>query len=339
MASQPFTLVPLDLQRDIQNPPPRPESIVGGHFVEKNLNIVAGQPGSYKTLAMLEIVSAIALGRLAFDVFPVAEGRAIFITGDDPQPVLIDRLIMLNSTIDSRTNKRIVLPEIREKLSKNLEVYPLERVVTPLDRRVREQLKERMMQCSFAVLDPLRHFIGHADENKSNEIYEPLVALRELATETECAISVVHHSKKTTSEDKMNDFRGSSAIRGLSRAMISIERTNFGVDPPQISIVGENRYNEEPKNINLEVDKQVCVNGTLLRWLQMSLVAEINAIVSANKSGITTNEIIKAVGTERAVAIRRALYKLRDKGIVESHKYEKESTWVPTGKINTGIST
>jgi hypothetical protein len=309
-----------------------PLPIIGGHFIERNLNIVQGQPGSYKTIFMLEVCSAIALGRPAFGLYPVREGRVAFITGDDPAEVVIDRLLMLNAKVVD--GKRIIDTETRKKLAANIDVRTLDHVVTLLNKDVAYFIASMLDGVSFAVLDPLRHFIGQADENKAHEIYAQLAPLRQLATDLPCAITLVHHSKKDGGASKMNDFRGSGAIRGLSRAQLNIDRVNPGVNPPRINIVGENRYGVEPEPLTLEIDHTAGV----ITFTRPDLVDCIYTMLVGAAKPVPTNEIIAAF-QEPASAVRAALYRLRDKGMVESHKEGKQSVWARTNRVDTSVAT
>lgn len=324
-----FVCSRLDLLLGLQNPPPIPKSILGGHFIERNLNIVAGQPSSYKTIFMLEACSAIALGRPAFGLYPVEQGRVAFITGDDPPEVVIDRLLMLNADVIG--DKRTINPEIRRRLAENIDVRALDQVVSLRNKDVFRFVYDVLDGVSFAVLDPLRHFIGQADENKAVEIYPELTPLRQLATVLPCAIAMVHHSKKETGESKLNDFSGSGAIRGLSRAMLNITRINPGVSPPRISVVGENRYGAEPPPLTLEIEHKP---GGIIAFNRPEFSDHILNLITTAEVPLTTNGVIAAFD-EPASAVRAALYRLRDKGLLASHKEGRQNVWRRTSRVST----
>jgi hypothetical protein len=309
-----------------------PQPIIGGHFIERNLNIVSGQPGAFKTIFMLEIVSAIALGRLAFGIYPVQQGRVAFITGDDPPEVVIDRLLMLNARIDH--HRRVIDPDIRDMLHENVDVRTIDQVVSLRNRGVSRFVEGVLQGVAFAVLDPLRHFIGESDENKAHEVYAELAPLRALAARLPCAIAMVHHSKKDAGDAKMNSFRGSGAIRGLSRAMLHIERLNPGISPARIQITGENRYAEEPKPLMLEIEN---VGGKLLRFSRPDLTDSVFAAVTDAKAPISTNDIGGSF-QEPISAIRAALYRLKEKGLLTSHKEGREVVWTRTSRVSTNPS-
>lgn len=308
---------------------------MGGYFIERNLNIVSGHPGSYKTIFMLEVCSAIALGRPAFGLFPVEQGRITFITGDDPPEIFIERLLMLNSTLRSDGSRQLD-PSVRRTLVDNVRVHVLDQTITVLNKDVYRWMASTIQGSDFVVLDPLQHFIGLANDNQANEIYEQLSPIRQMAASMPCAITMIHHSTKDggATNGKMNAFRGSSAIRGLSRAQLYIERLNPGLNPPRISVVGENRYGAEPEPLTLEIEQV----SNCITFSRPALADAIYNLVVENRSPIATNDIAKKF-TEPLSAIRGALYRLRDKGLLQSHKVKKQSVWSPTGRVDTSVAT
>lgn len=332
-----FVCPRLDLSLGLQSPPPVPRPIVGGYFIERNLNIVVGQPGSYKTIFMLEVCSAIALGRPAFGLYPVEEGRVAFITADDPPEVVIDRMLMLNAEVIN--GKRIINPAVRKKLAENVDVRAIDQVVTMLNRDVARFVAGVLHRVSFAVFDPLRFFIGQADENKASEIHPQLAPLRQMAVDLPCAITLIHHAKKDNGKsdgavrNEMNAYSGSGAIRGLSRAQLNIRRINPGVLPAQITVVGENRYGAEPAELTLEIAH----TDGVIEFVRPSLSNIIYRMLLESNSAMSTNDILVTF-QEPASAVRAALYRLRDKGLVESHKEGKRSVWRRTTKIDTSVA-
>ena len=285
---------------------------------------------------MLEILSAIALGRPAFGLYPVEEGRVVFLTGDDPTEVVIDRLLMLNA--EDVDGKRVLDPAVKRKLAANIDVRALNQVVTLRNRDVMKFMIDVTGGSTMTVLDPLRHFIGEADENKAHEIYAQLAPLRQLAEDLPCAMVVIHHSKKesgggASAGNKLNDYRGSGALRGLSRAQLIIERLNHGIDPPRIGVVGENRYGKEPPALQLEIH----MINNVLRWVQPKMAEAVLGVIKMAGKPITTAEILTNFGDPPST-IRAIIYRLRDRGLIQADKVGSAVAWTITTRIDTAIA-
>ncbi len=79
----------------------------------------------------------------------------------------------------------------------------------------------------LVVIDPLRN--AHTlDEKDSGDLVRILLPLRRWAKENECAVIVVHHTRKTSPDNSVDraftaqDMRGSSALYGLADGVIMI---------------------------------------------------------------------------------------------------------------------
>jgi hypothetical protein len=110
------------------------------------------------------------------------------------------------------------------------------------DPTAQEALRKALTGARLAVLDPLRHFLGDADENKAEQVYPRLEPLRRIAVETGCAVLVVHHAVKQRYGSPEDSVRGSGAIRGLTRALLVAHAPRAKDGLTSIKITAENRY-------------------------------------------------------------------------------------------------
>ena len=75
------------------------------------------------------------------------------------------------------------------------------------------------------VVDPLVH-CHEAIENSNDEMGVVMAAFNEIAEKADCAVLLVHHTRKGNAQADASDgdeFRGAGAIQGASRAMIGLK--------------------------------------------------------------------------------------------------------------------
>ena len=104
----------------------------------------------------------------------------------------------------------------------------------------------------MVLIDTLFKFIEVADANNYTEILSVLLKLKGVSERTKCAIGAMHHSRKSTGEDKIDSCLGSSAIAGTFEGIFLIKKSK---NPFSAIIESQLRGGENFENCLLELDR------------------------------------------------------------------------------------
>lgn len=104
-------------------------------------------------------------------------------------------------------------------------------------------------------MDTLALFCRLTDENSNSEIIRRVRPLLHLARESEAAIVLGHHERKSGGEDGRG-IRGASALLGLVDQALLLERRHGGT-PNDRTIKTIARYAETPKAFHFTLDRTV----------------------------------------------------------------------------------
>jgi RecA-family ATPase len=83
----------------------------------------------------------------------------------------------------------------------------------------------KAFRVEFVVLDVFRS-LHDSDENDNTEVQQVLQRINRIQNECECAVALVHHINKVSSENIFKGLRGASAIHGWMEWGIGISVTN-----------------------------------------------------------------------------------------------------------------
>ncbi len=181
-------------------------------FLVGAAGILGGAPKTGKSFFALELAVAVASATAAAGRFAVpAPGPVLLCAAEDPPAVVVQRLAALAAARDQR-----------------LAALPLEVIVEPgvrlpdgLDRLAATvaQVAPRLL-----ILDPLIR-LHRADENSAAEMAVVLDGLRTLARATECAVLLVHHTRKAPAGGVAgHGLRGSSDLHAFGDTNLYLRR-------------------------------------------------------------------------------------------------------------------
>jgi hypothetical protein len=205
--------------RDPSQIPPR-RWLFGRHYVRKFASCTIAPPGVGKsTLALAEAVSmATGLGFLGHK--PPTALRCWYFNGEDPRDELERRIaaICLRHGVEPREiGDRLFLDSGRET---EIILAVMERkgavIAQPIVSAVTAAIKE--LAIDVLIADP---FVStHAVQENDNSAIDAVVKTwARIADETNCAIELVHHSRKLGgSEVSAEDARGASSFIGAVRS-------------------------------------------------------------------------------------------------------------------------
>ena len=173
------------------------------------LILLTGRGGVGKSLLTLHMAHSIAAGKPIFDTFEVEPARVLILDNENSPPIYKERVDLLG-------------------------LNPLEAVDIVNFTNYRLDLKGAMARLrslittnnySTVFIDNWTTFVARLDENKAAEASSLLTKLRQLAYETNCAIVLIHHLRKSLPySHTVDEVRGSSVLVNESDLVLLLER-------------------------------------------------------------------------------------------------------------------
>lgn len=252
---------------------------------EATVSIIAGAPSSFKSWTANHIALCVTSGALVFGEFVVpAVDNVILFAGDDAPREYIPRFARLIAGMGGVGDEALLRLQTRH-------------IPEPLNLgfpACRKQLEQAIQGFGLCILDPQIHFAVGVDENKANEMQAFLGGLRAVAENTNCAILLVHHTRKMQ-KDAPNSFeslRGSSAIRGACRSLMMLKAKPHVT---QVEVEVECRYAPDlpPFAVQFKLGEDVAT----VEVAAVDRSDQILGLLAANsEQGLTPQEIAEACG-------------------------------------------
>ena len=199
---------------------PKKKWLHGNSLLVGKISILAGHGGRGKSLLALHRMVAIASG-IPITGMPVHKCKVWLISLEDDTNDLRERLtgISIGHNLE------------QSDYAANLMVTDFEQWFTSIDGKTFGEIIEmvvatiRAHKIGMLAIDPLAHFLT-IDENDNREMSEFMKRIQSLARETECAVLLIHHSRKTLPGIKTDglDLRGASAIHAHARIIEIVNR-------------------------------------------------------------------------------------------------------------------
>jgi putative DNA primase/helicase len=184
-----------------------------GYFAVGKLNLLNGDPGLGKSLALLDIIARVTTGRKWPDGTPNNNaGRALLISfEDDLADTIRPRLEAAEadlSRVDFLQGIRGYNPDGNE----NVRPFDLRRDILSLDEAISDD-------CKIIGIDPLSACMGETDTHKNAEVRAALMPLIELAQRRGVAIVGVSHLNKSGGGNAIYRTSGSLAFVAAARSV------------------------------------------------------------------------------------------------------------------------
>ena len=183
------------------------------------ITILDGDPGMGKSLLSIFIAACVSRGQPMPDGSPVKQGKVILIApedaaedtikprveaagGDPSQVLLLENMEFLNI----KDTKKIKFSERPFSLSQDMGI--LEQAI-------------KQIGATLVVIDPLMAVLGHSiDSSRDQDVREVLTPLAQVAERTGCAILIIRHLNKGSSDNIL--YRGSGSIGIIAVARIGL---------------------------------------------------------------------------------------------------------------------
>ena len=205
--------------------------VVPGLIPEGGCGMLVAPPKVGKTRLSLELALGISTGTNALGIeIPRSLPVGLFAL-EDGKPLLMSRLDHMLSKDDHRQRynwRGYITPELvwhpPKKTKLKISFSPMNLSVQLDKTRLRKIIQENRLK--LAIIDTLSMAIGGADVNNSADMYSVLSDVKEVATETKCAIIFVHHTRKSVTgkiESMQDRILGSTALHAWCDFIISLQ--------------------------------------------------------------------------------------------------------------------
>lgn len=192
---------------DALQPQPPIEWIVQDVFSAGSVSILAGEPGSGKTWALLDCAVSVALGAWWLG-YHVTQYPVLIVDEESGPRRLMRRLGDVLRGHEAGPQTPVYFVSLaRFDLWQPDDVGYLQGAI--LDTGAR-----------FVVIDALADVMPGRDENAVKDVQPVFMALRGIAEATQAAIVVIHHNNKA------GGYRGSTAIKGAVDLLLTAEKQN-----------------------------------------------------------------------------------------------------------------
>ncbi|NEP17816.1 MAG: AAA family ATPase [Leptolyngbya sp. SIO4C1] len=297
----------------------RVQWLVPGWIPAATTLLIHGDGGAGKTLFVYQLIEAV-VSTGNWNGYQTAKGPVLLVQTDEPELVTNDRMDMRNIPDDSPlTILSDWQAEALPRLASYIEKHRPKLIVI-------DSLSTINKNCIFSENDA--------------EYARPLLHLRDLADEYECAIVVIHHSSA------MGRVRGSTAIKnsvsevwamrngqGLDERVLAVEKTRMGRPPGRYRFLFESedfsyRYLGEETSDGEDAEDTSTQEERIRLWL-----------ASDDRAGIpwTPTEIAEFMGVSKNSA-RRCLYELWAKGLVNRHRSKQVRSYAYyTGELRNFV--
>lgn len=195
------------------------------NILPEGLNILAGKPKMGKSVLSLNISIAIACGGKALSKIDVEKGSVLYLALEDTKRRLQNRMkaMLQDRSAPGNLFIEIAWPRIGSGGLKKLEDKILS---TPALRLV--------------IIDTLKK-IKPAQKNKSLNLYDIdydlVTSIKNLADKHGVSILIIHHLRKSESDDIMDDFSGTFGLTGAADGLLAFKRKT-GQSDAELHIVG-----------------------------------------------------------------------------------------------------
>jgi hypothetical protein len=181
--------------------------------------IICGDPKASKSFHAVDLAMSLACGVEWLGMRVPRQVRTALVSREDSPSLTqrrINRLLCgnerygLNLSSWMLVNTRRQLADFKVTTDEHLE-------------RLIDELKQ--FRVEFVVLDVFRS-LHDSEENDNTEVQQVLQRINRIQNECDCAVALVHHVNKVSSENIFKGLRGASAIHGWMEWGIGISVTN-----------------------------------------------------------------------------------------------------------------
>ncbi len=222
---------------------PRRQWLIPGFLLRRHVSVLVAPPGSGKSLLTLQVGMMGATAMQWGGWHPRQRIRTLVVNSEDDGDEMRRRLFAAAELMQIDTR------ELRSYLAfaENPENIIIARADNKTKTVVRTPMVESLVHTiienkfDLLIVDPFAETF-EGDENSNSELKWSAVLWREIARRTNCAVLLVHHTRKYGAEaGSMDAARGGSALVGVARIVSTLfgmteeEAKTFNIDPDERS--------------------------------------------------------------------------------------------------------
>lgn len=345
----PYTLQTLGAVNEISIPPR--SWVLGRHLLKGKVTVLIAPPGVGKSTASLTWAMSIATGKNLFDL-PVHESGAVAVINNEDDMDEMHRRIAavqkFHKIQKSELDGKFFLQSGEEQQLIIAKRNPQSKAIYPYHK---DDLIEFCVENKIKALfvDPFLE-THEADENDNRQISEVARMYREVAQKADCAVCLIHHTRKQQGQSSaghagnMDSGRGASSLIGVARIVCTLYDMSES-DAKHYGVSEDDRYlylrlDDAKANLSLK-SHQACwyrretvqlMNGDSVGVLRVAY--DIQNALAANKSTLA-GMLISKVKSHEAFKVLRENGKMKreafisamiDAGAYLGKKTDKRST-------------
>lgn len=287
--------------------PPEPNWILKNLFASGSVITMYGSGGSKKTYSAIDMIMSI-------------HTKSDWLGFEIKQPVPI--LVIDEESGQNRLSARYIEARNGYKTKTELPIYTICMARFSLRDKTEKNLLRQYIKVTKAkllVIDSLVTVLN-GDENSSKEITQLYINLKSIAEEFDCAILVIHHS------NKLEGYRGSSAIRDQSDLLIQVSSKNTS---PNIDFKTEKErdipHTEWAAVSHLEKGKSFYLVSSHSKLKRLGKAQEIVLNYISTYDRATMEDLKNNSGDCASSAVRNAAYKLLENHYVTNDVFKGKS--------------
>ena len=196
--------------------------------------LLAGKPKSRKSWLATHIARAVAMGKKVFSRYAVSQGSVLY--------------------MDLESNQRRMQSRLRQ-MEINDEGQPKNLYIVNDWSRGAEAVEEldlwlsKMTDCTLVVIDILENFRAVRDRhaNPYTEDYDAVKPLTALAEKHHCSILILHHTRKSKSDDAFDEISGTTGLAGGVSGMYILARIPAEENHSELMIRGRDIESDEKR--------------------------------------------------------------------------------------------
>ncbi len=187
-------------------------------ILPEGCSILAGKPKMGKSILCLNLAVAVSTGGKAFGKTDVEKGGVLYLAMEDTARRLKARLeiILQNSPVPKTLHFVTEWPRIKDGeipgLAERIKLMPDPRLVI------------------IDTLQIIRPEQKSPQKTQYSIDYEDVIVVKKLADDHSIAILIVHHLRKASSEDIMDDISGTFGLTGAADGILALERITGRAD-------------------------------------------------------------------------------------------------------------
>lgn len=298
-----------------------PGWIIPGFWMKGSHGIVAGEPKSFKTTLIMDLMFSMASLTPFLGVHKVEHGGpTIFIQNENADWIIRDKLQKLQISRGTAGKTKIRGSSLHIEWSRNIPMHFVNQQGFTLDdaayKEALEELIDRMRP-AMIVLDPL-YLMFSGDVNSAKELAPVLQWALRVRNEYNCAISLVHHYNKG-GEGKRAGQRmlGSTTLHGWIESAWYIQAGEVEDRVAHISMEREFRGAglHPKKDLSLEMGEFGDMKYIIREEEDTHHDDDVILVLEQTTKPMSQNAIAQALGISRRQA-KNALDRLEKEGLV-----------------------